>query len=113
MLQNKVNIINIVFEIIFVYSYAFLFPINNLNKFLNIWEPSNGYIGIILNIAIIAFMYIICDFNWSSMFRKNAIIEIIIFVSGPAIAINKLFNAYLFPLYYFFIVIIYINFKKY
>ena len=97
-LQNSVNIINTVFEIIFVYSYAFLFPINSLNKFLNICDPSSGYIGIILNIAIIAFIYIISAFNSSSIFRKNAIIKIIIFVSGPAIDIIKFFNEYLFPL---------------
>lgn len=86
------------FEIIFVYSYAFLFPINSLKRFLNICEPSSGYIGIILNIAIIAFIYIISAFKLLSIFKKNAIIKIIMFVSGPAIDIIKFFSAYLFPI---------------
>lgn len=81
-----------------MYSYDFLLPKYILNKFLKILDPSRGYIGIKLNIAIIAFMYIISDFNSLFIFKKNAIIKMIMFVNGPAIDIIKFFRAYLFPI---------------
>ena len=57
-LAMAVNIIRIVFEIIYVILYAALFPKINFNTSLKNLPPSIGYIGIKLNIAIKKLEYI-------------------------------------------------------
>ena len=63
-----------------------------LNKVLNIWPPSSGYIGNRFTIANNKFIYAI-----SSCFIIIAITNAMIFIYGPAMSTTILFAFLCFP----------------
>ena len=97
-LDIKVSNIKTIKDILFMYFSEFLFPYNICKILFIILPPSNGYIGIKLNIINKIFEYIINCFSFSPIGILRRIRINNKFVIDPANAINIFLISNLFPL---------------